>query len=299
MNFASASNRLVPYISEVYRLWQIDSKQIEKNLTTVKPEAADSSQYPIKGEEKPESQHRNRIQCTKGCAACCYFPVISASAGEAFFLLLQLLAAEKSLAEINELFGTYARNYFQACHKNGGLPFTDDKQTLFMKEKRPCPLLKVGSSLWTGECSIYPNRPLICDYFHSTDSPSKCASKEPHGLFSELVERGENAVEQIRNFERSVFGRSCMGHLPLLVYALTTQSGMDAFLKEVRFNTSRTPDPSGTADQLTEFPGDEIEWQHHADFELYLELMEAAGYQVTSEDIHNLIEAQNQYSAGI
>ena len=130
-----------------------------------------------------------------------------------------------------------------------------------------------------GHCSVFGARPLICDYYNSTDSPALCHSKKPHLTYENLIARGEGAVEEVRGLERQLFGRSALGHLPLLLSSLCTEAGMQAFLND---------------DFLLEGPAENFEDQAARDFELYMEMLACAGYQMQAPDIHSLIEAQEE-----
>jgi hypothetical protein len=270
MEFKEALGTLLPLMDDVYDRWVLEARQLQDGLAGTHPEV--------------------KISCAKGCGACCHFAVIPATTGEAFVLLARLLASGRSLEELAALFGAYARSYFAACAKWGGLPFTDGRQSKFLAERLPCPLLVTKPYApdafhgFGGHCGAFEARPLICDYFHSTDASSLCAEKRPHGSFSRVVERGEAAVEEVRALERGIFGRSAIGHLPLLVAALCTADGMALFLEDYEL----TPEQEAAGEN----------GQHEADFELFVGLLSAAGYQITEADLHDLIAAQRALSQG-
>jgi|GEM_PF-626957 len=262
MDFTTALETLIPLVDDVYDRWTADAKQLQESLATTHPET--------------------QVTCAKGCGACCHFPVVPATAGEAFVVLARLLAAGRTLEELALTFGTYARSYFAACTKWGGLPFTQERQKRFLSERLVCPLFTRTGDGFAGHCGVFAIRPLICDYFHSTENPLLCAEKKPHSAFTPIVERGEDAVEELRNIERSVFGRSALGHLPLLLAALCTQKGLDLFLYEHDLTEEQDADEHG---------------QHEADFDLYVALLDAAGYSVTAADFHDLIAARAEIAA--
>lgn len=277
MDFAEALGALVPFVDDVYDRWEQDAKQLGESARALHPEV--------------------RVTCAKGCGACCHFPIVPVTAGEAFVLLGRLLASGRELSELAATFSSYARAYFAFCARDGGLPFTDARQRRFLAERLPCPLfvktasdaraaegasdLPPASSL-AGHCGVFPIRPLICDYFHSTEDPALCAAKAPHGSFARVVDRGEAAVEEIRTYERGLFGRSAIGHLPLLLAALCTHEGLSLFLEERELSPEQ------------EEAGED--GQHEADFELFLGLLAAAGYRATPEDLHDLVAAQEEIS---
>ena len=265
MEFTEALETLLPLVDDIYDRWLLDATQLREGLAKTHAESP--------------------VTCAKGCGACCHFAVIPATAGEAFVLLARLLAAGDTLDTLHARFHAYAKSYFSACQKWGGLPFSDDRQSLFLKEKLPCPLLVTEGyhTPFGGHCGVFEARPLICDYFHSLDSPSLCAQKKPHASFSRVVERGEAAIEEVRGLERGVFGRSALGHLPLLLAALCTREGLTLFLEEYELNEEQ------------EAAGEN--GQHEADFELYTGLLAASGHTLTQDDLHNLIAAQEGLSA--
>jgi Fe-S-cluster containining protein len=266
MEFSEALQTLLPLMDDVYDRWLLDARQLQEGLAKSHPES--------------------KVTCAKGCGACCHFAVVPVTAGEAFVLLARLLASGETITELSTRFSMYAESYFKTCEKWGGLPFTEDRQSQFLTQKIPCPLLVTepyaSSGGLGGHCGVFASRPLICDYYHSLESPSLCAAKKPHASFSNVFERGESAIEEVRAFERSIFGRSAIGHLPLLLAALCTAKGMALFLEPYQLSSQQL---AAGADG-----------QHEADFELFDGLLEAAGYQLKAADLHNLIEAQEALS---
>lgn len=260
MKTSEALELLFPFVDSLYESYHIRAAQ--------------------KRAEFAESE--TSITCAKGCGACCHFPIIPATAGEAFVLLHQLIARGENFAELAQKFLTYAQSYFEFVRASGTLPFTQKSQSEFFQMKLPCPLfVKTQSSAWSGHCGVFEFRPLICDYFHSTQSPALCEKKLPHGTFQSLIDLGEEAVESIRMYERTHFGRSALGHLPLLLAALCTEEGLSQFL------SVKSP--------LEDF---DPEVQAERDFEFYIELLASIGYDVTARDLHALIEAQEESLGG-
>lgn len=255
MNFVKALECLLPVVDGVHARWVEDRNHL----------LARHSQHP----ESPA------ITCTKGCGACCHFPIIPATGGEAFVVLARMLAAGESLEDLQGRFLPYARKYLENSRKSGSLPLTDEQQRLFLKEKIPCPLFisTPEQGPLAGHCGIFDIRPMICDFFHSLESPELCLLKKPHASFSDVMERGHVALDEIRIEERKIFGRSVLGHLPLLLAALMTQSGMNAFLTVVK-------------------PGDEENAQDIEDFGLYIELIGYLGYQWSDGEWSSLAKAQ-------
>ena len=288
MEFNRAMHELIPTVASIYESWLTDSKALHKEAAEVFPD--------------------EKITCHKGCGTCCHFPLITVTAGEAFVLLIKLLASGETLENLHAKLTAYTERYFSAAKQLGSLPFSNEKQRAFVNQKLACPFLDTDNSA----CGIYPIRPLICDSYHSTSDVSLCTKKQKHGMFDTVVARGEEAIEELRHLERSLFGRSALGHLPLLLAALCTKEGMESFLQEVKVTETEPPDlivhldPAVTAEDV-EFdslkPADQHlastneapdlnHQQHMADFDLFVELMNASGYAMSKSDIADLIAAQ-------
>lgn len=255
MNFATALECLLPVVDGVHARWTSDRDSLYSAHAA-----------------HPESP---RVTCQKGCGACCHFPLIPSTAGEAFIVLARLIAEGETLEKLQNRFMPYARRYLEAAQRSGSLPLTDEQQRLFLREKLPCPLFistpEVGPL--GGHCGIFEIRPLICDFFHSLESPELCLQKKPHASFSNVMERGHEALDEIRDAERKLFGRSTLGHLPLLLAALMTDAGMKTFLTVVT-------------------PGAEENDQDIEDFGLYIELIGCLGYQWGDGEWSSLAKAQ-------
>jgi len=206
----------------------------------------------IKKEENPS------FVCFKGCGTCCHFPLISASTGEAFLLyhLLKNIYHES----LDILLKDYASLYFRLVQKYGGLPFLEETRTLFFQEKLPCPFLNQE-----GACSIYGLRPLICSFYHNTESVSLCEEKKPHRVHEELVREGERLLLERKGFEHQLLGHSALGHLPLLMAACTSPSYLEKYTQ-------------GYEDRQE---------NEERNLELFLLVYESLGYQVTSSDLEN------------
>ena len=259
MDFETALNSLLPFIDQTYD----DCEAATENIALKLSAAA-------------------KIQCSKGCGACCHFPLIPATAGEAFVLIARLLGQGNTFATLSQRFSPYALRYIEKAHSLGYIPFTDEQQKVFFDRKDPCPLYIVADSSDShhGYCGAFSARPLICGYFNSTQSPKLCAAKKPHESVVEIIEKGEQSVEEIRAHERSIFGRSALGHLPLLLASLCTERGMAEFLKNYPL-------------ELEDFDSlaDAQSWN---DFSLYCNLLDCIGYTVTAKDLRALAQAQEE-----
>lgn len=122
-------------------------------------------------------------------------------------------------------------------------------------------------------------RPLICEFFNSLDSPKKCQTKLEHRSLETTNEIGSYTQDEIREYERKIFGRSTLGHLPILLAALCTQEGLAAFLAEKHLTTV----------ELQEEYADAVN-----DFSLLTDMLASLGYNVTEKDIIALEEAQSE-----
>lgn len=229
-------------------------------------------------------EHESIISCHKGCGACCHFPLISATVGEAFVLHNLLNSIETVREDLNRHIRAYASKYFSYCRSEGSLPFTESQQAkAFAELKLPCPLFRVTGESLEGHCGVFTVRPLICDYFNSMDSTHLCTHKLPHKSYLPLIKRGEEAIDEIQTLERTLFGRSTIGHLPLLLAAFTNDEGL-ACLTNTDFRNEET-------DSLSP---EEAQWSY--DFDLLIGLLRAAGYSLTEADIHSLLAAQKETS---
>jgi Fe-S-cluster containining protein len=259
MDFQTAAEALYPEVENLYSEWKDDTDKLYTQFFSISASPS--------------------VSCTKGCGACCHFPIVSCTTGEAFCVLIRLLGEGKSIESISQNLKKYVDKYLDLSVQNGGIPFTNTQQKLFLDAKLPCPFFVSTGPQHQGHCGIFEQRPNICASYHTTSSPQLCAQKAPHGMVTSVVQRTDQCVEELQHLERGLFGRSALGHFPLLLYALCTEQGMNAFLREHELEAPED--------------GDWNSAQHIADFELYMELLKAVGYTLTSQDIHNLIEAKN------
>lgn len=220
------------------------------------------------------------ITCAKGCGACCHFPLIPVTGGEAFVLLQRLLASGTDFLTLRSSLFDYVLKYYEHAVAQKSLPFTDAQQFEFLALKLPCPLFKKEPELHHGlggSCSVFKARPLICNYYHSLDSPTLCHQKQPHRSLGLVVGRGIEAVDELRRKERKFMGRSALGHLPLLMASLCTEEGLKEFLK--KYQEAET-----------------VEDQELCDFEFLRKLLSATGYEISENDLSSLQEAQKEFS---
>lgn len=254
MTYANVLEALLSKTDDVYNQWELESANLKASANAT-------------------------VTCAKGCGACCHFPTIPVTMGEAFVLFNHLLASGFSLTTLHGQFLSYSEKYFLAAKKLGALPFDEQRIVEFMKMRLPCPLFQKSTAKiddFGGSCSAFSVRPLICDYFHSTDSPSLCAAHKPHGTISRVINRGVAAVDELREFERTLFGWSVLGHLPLLLAAFCTQQGLELFM------TRRLQRQ------------DEEQQQAIAEFQIYSEFLEILGYRMGENDLISLELAQSE-----
>lgn len=219
------------------------------------------------------------LRCSKGCGTCCHYGLIASSSLEAFGVLVAWVGQGRPLEELARKCEHYCDSFKRALTDIGHLPFSISARRAFLKHRIPCPILVETTAspqegaLYGGSCGLYAHRPTICSSFHSTDDPQFCMSLTGHSLDQTLISSGEHAAESLRSVERSVFGKSALGHLPLLLAALTTAEGLDCFL--------RVDDIASSAEE-----------QGIQDFFFYVELLEIIGIKLTEADFADLEVAQ-------
>jgi hypothetical protein len=220
-----------------------------------------------------------KMTCTKGCGACCHYGVISSSSIEAFGIVVSWIGSERPLSELADRCSAYVAGYKKVVERIGHLPFSLAARREFLKEQLPCPLfVRQDERPFGGSCGFYEFRPIICSQFHSTESPAKCAAIQPHGTDSERMNSGDGAAYHLQEFERQQFGKSALGHLPLLIAALCNSQGLDAFLRVEQCSS-------------------DSQEQGARDFFFYCELLESLGISVGERDFADLERAQAEMSA--
>jgi Fe-S-cluster containining protein len=260
MDYSTAIQHLIPFVMEQY-----DSHEKEATKTTNKF----LNDYP-----------NEKVSCVKGCGACCHFPLVPVTAGEAFVLLNRLLAEGFELKELAEKLFSYVEKYFEFSRNNGRLPFLDTDQRKFLAQPLACPFyVKENDSVFSGYCGIFSMRPFICEFYNSIDSPKLCEQKLSHRSIEQVIGQGSLAQDSLREFERKIFGRSTIGHLPLLLAALCTKEGLEYFLNEKH---------------LSELELQEDYAQGIHDFSLYAEMLNSIGYSLGENDLLALEQAQSE-----
>lgn len=250
MNFSDAVRLCMPALDAVYSPWQ----------------------------QKPDPA---AMTCFKGCGACCHYGVISSSSMEAFGIVVSWVGSERPLSELADKCNAYVSGYKKVVERMGHLPFSLAARREFLKEQLPCPLfVRNPERPFGGSCGFYEFRPIICSQFHSTESPAKCAAVQPHGTDAERMTCGEEAAHELRQFERQHFGKSALGHLPLLIAALTNSQGLEAFLR-------------------VESCSDDPQEQGAREFFFYCELLESLGISVGERDFADLERAQAEFADGV
>jgi Fe-S-cluster containining protein len=260
LNYSSAIQLLIPFVMEQYEAHKKETTKTTNEFL---------NQFP-----------NEKLSCIKGCGACCHFPLVPVTVGEAFVLLNRILAEGFELKNLAEKLFTYVEKYFDFSKNNGRLPFLESDQKNFLAEKLPCPFfVKENNSIFSGHCGIFEMRPFICEFYNSIDSPKLCEQKLSHRSIEKVITQGSNAQDNLREFERKIFGRSAIGHLPLLLAALCTKEGLEAFLNE---------------NHLTEIELQEEYAQDIHDFSLYVEMLNCIGYSISENDLLALEQAQSE-----
>lgn len=271
-SFAEAVKICVPFASEVQRKWK-QSREAQSASNERDENGSD-------GQKHPPQTHK--ISCYKGCGACCHYAVISSSSIEAFVLLTGWLSNGSSLQQIHDACMAYSSKFRHAITKLGHFPFSYNARLAFMAERLPCPAFQPtpqASAPLAGHCGVYSARPVICSQFHSTSDPRLCEELKPHGTLAEFFHSGEAVAHDLRLCERQHFGKSALGHLPLILAALTTQEGLNAFLRR------DTPTPPTEDEPLA---------QDLTDFQFYAELLGCVGIELGERDFADLEKAQTE-----
>ncbi len=119
--------------------------------------------------------------CEKGCAHCCYFPIITTKL-EAKLMVgtINNMPDERKTQIVNHL-KTYFTNHEDAINKLCSINFKEvkDFKLQYISKGLPCPLLNVE----TNECIAYEIRPLPCRTYLNYCNPVVCKKdfipKEP------------------------------------------------------------------------------------------------------------------------
>jgi len=117
--------------------------------------------------QTPALVRKMKPSCARGCAACCYQLVgitFVEAIGIADYILRERASEVPTLLE--ELDAASKR-----LHSN---------REEYMLQRRPCVFLAQVGPGWTGECSIYENRPLTCRLQYVVSDPRLCAPDRPY-----------------------------------------------------------------------------------------------------------------------
>ena len=114
--------------------------------------------------------------CYKGCAYCCYFPIIVTKA-EAKLMVEYIHSLPKQKQQqiwnhINQYFESYSDKISEACSLN----FQDDRffKETYIRKQLPCPFLDTK----TNTCLVYEVRPIPCRTYLNYCHPSVCAEND-------------------------------------------------------------------------------------------------------------------------
>jgi hypothetical protein len=230
-----------------------------------------TAQETLRRTQAPKNQ-----SCFKGCGACCHSALISSSSLEAFGVLVAWVGSGHSLHDLAQRCQSYVQGYLSFRERTGHLPFSLAARRRFMLELLACPLFVPGTERFAGACGFFEHRPIICSSYHSLGPASGCATLAPHAVDTAYITMGTDLSESLRHFERKTFGKSALGHLPLLLAALVTQEGLNAFL-------------STAAPQAGE-----AQSQEEIDFSFLVSLYQAAGVALTLADLEDLMRAKDE-----
>lgn len=145
--------------------------------------------------EKIEENVSIKPSCFKGCAYCCYFPIIVTRL-EAKLMIeyIKQLPSERSESIVSHL-KDYFKNNNTRIEEVCSLDFHEDLQfkDKYISKQLPCPML----NLETNACMAYEVRPIPCRTYLNYGSPDVCADnlipKEPfsyeffHGFYIESL----------------------------------------------------------------------------------------------------------------
>lgn len=118
-------------------------------------------------------RHPPPVTCHKGCAACCYHPMLI-SLLEGILLYRYLLKEGRWTTALKEKLRESSDQQYGSTYQVWLLSLT------------PCPLLDTGTS----QCSAYSARPMACRMYLAKSDPYYC---HPHrlGPKTEILDRGE------------------------------------------------------------------------------------------------------------
>lgn len=149
--------------------------------------------------------------CAKGCANCCYFPIITTRLeGKLMLTVINSLPDERRTKIQNHLkayFITYNKEIKKLCSIN--FNEVPDFKHQFISKQLPCPLLDVEKN----ECLAYEIRPIPCRTYLNYCNPIVCKEnlipKEPFSyefLREYYIEALSEKVQTILNEENQSFG---------------------------------------------------------------------------------------------
>ncbi|WP_027410755.1 YkgJ family cysteine cluster protein [Anoxybacteroides tepidamans] len=151
-----------------------------------------------------------RPTCEKGCAYCCYFPIIITKMEAKLMMAYidSLPAAEKEDIHIHLV--KYFQKNKEKLQKLCAIDFTEapDFKEQYIVERLPCPFL----DLKTNTCKVYEVRPIPCRTYLNYCSPKACADsyipKEPfsYEFFYEYYMEALNEIVQELLYENEDIG---------------------------------------------------------------------------------------------
>ena len=149
--------------------------------------------------------------CAKGCANCCYFPIITTRLEEKLMLAaINNFPAERRTKILNHLkayFIKYSNEIESLCSIN--FNEVPDFKHQFISKQLPCPMLDTEKN----ECLAYEIRPIPCRTYLNYSNPAVCKEnlipKEPFSyefLREYYIEALSEIVQTVLNAENQSFG---------------------------------------------------------------------------------------------
>ncbi len=114
-----------------------------------------------------------RPTCAKGCAHCCYFPIITTKLEAKLMMEYIHRLPTKEREDVLEHLTTYFQTNQEKLQKVCSIDFTEDVhfKEKYISEQVACPFL----DLKTNTCKVYEVRPIPCRTYLNYGNPRVCA----------------------------------------------------------------------------------------------------------------------------
>ncbi|WP_243293135.1 YkgJ family cysteine cluster protein [Bacillus sp. FJAT-47783] len=126
--------------------------------------------------EKIEQKATIKPSCLKGCAHCCYFPII-VTRGEAKLMVEYINSLpEEQRVNIYKHLDNYFTQYKEQIQGACAIDFRDDRafKETYIQKQLPCPFLDTKTNL----CKAYEVRPIPCRTYLNYCNPTVCAEND-------------------------------------------------------------------------------------------------------------------------